>query len=206
MTFEEKKKIIIDNNKELLKKVIIYITSTYNITTTKLLDNTKYYVSSILKDIRDNNYKLLRLRQKKDNISKDLDDLNKAYTRGDSYDDVQSGKQKGGLQKNTVEERQLKKQNLKEKLRVAIYQVLELEASLEENNRLIESFIDLIPNAEYKHVMKQTYISCQSNGEIAISLFYEVETVNSARKRSVNILTDLISTQAKKLNAPKSTD
>ena len=137
------------------------------------------------------------LRNKKDKVSQDLDDFNKAFVKGDSYDSTGAGHQKGGLQKNTIEERQLKKQELKETLRELLYEVMELEASLSKTNKMIESFIDLMPNKDYKEIMKFTYVDCMTNPEIALQTYYDTNTIDQIRFRSLDLLTDIIRCAAK---------
>ena len=188
---------IINKNKKLIQQVILYVIRTYNISKLELLSDTRRYTYEILKDIKSNNVKALRLRNKKDKVSQDLDDFNKAFVRGDSYDTTGAGHQKGGLQKNTIEERQLKKQELKETLRELLYEVMELEASLSKTNIMIENFIDLIPNKEYKEIMKLTYIECMTNTEIAVQTYYDANAIDVMRFRSINLLTDIIQTTLK---------
>ena len=188
---------IINKNKKLIQQVILYVIRTYNISVIELLSDTKRYTRELLKDIKSNNIKALRLRNKKDKVSQDLDDFNKAFVRGDSYDTTGAGHQKGGLQKNTIEERQLKKQELKETLRELLYEVMELEASLSKTNKMIEAFIDLMPNKDYKEIMKFTYVDCMTNTEIALETYYDANTIDQIRFRSLDLLTDIIKCKAK---------
>ena len=188
---------IINKNKKLIREVILYVIRTYNISKLELLSDTKRYTRELLKDIKSNNIKALRLRNKKDKVSQDLDDFNKAFVRGDSYDTTGAGHQKGGLQKNTIEERQLKKQELKETLRELLYEVMELEASLSKTNKMIESFIDVMPNKDYKEIMKFTYVDCMTNTEIALETYYDANTIDQIRFRSLDLLTDIIRSAAK---------
>lgn len=188
---------IINKNKKLIQEVILYVIRTYNISKLELISDTKRYTRELLKDIKSNNIKALRLRNKKDKVSQDLDDFNKAFVRGDSYDTTGAGHQKGGLQKNTIEERQLKKQELKETLRELLYEVMELEASLSKTNKMIESFIDLMPNKDYKEIMKFTYVDCMTNTEIALETYYDANTIDQIRFRSLDLLTDIIRSAAK---------
>ena len=188
---------IINKNKKLIQQVILYVIRTYNISKLELLSDTKRYTRELLKDIKSNNIKALRLRNKKDKVSQDLDDFNKAFVRGDSYDTTGAGHQKGGLQKNTIEERQLKKQELKETLRELLYEVMELEASLSKTNKMIEAFIDLMPNKDYKEIMKFTYVDCMTNTEIALETYYDANTIDQIRFRSLDLLTDIIRSAAK---------
>lgn len=188
---------IINKNKKLIQEVILYVIRTYNISKLELISDTKRYTRELLKDIKSNNIKALRLRNKKDKVSQDLDDFNKAFVKGDSYDTTGAGHQKGGLQKNTIEERQLKKQELKETLRELLYEVMELEASLSKTNKMIESFIDLMPNKDYKEIMKFTYVDCMTNTEIALETYYDANTIDQIRFRSLDLLTDIIRSAAK---------
>lgn len=187
---------IYSKNKKLMDEIILYVLKTYNISIKVLLEDSKYYTRQVLKDIRSNNIKVCILRARKDRASKDLDDFNKAFVTGDSYDTTGAGYSKGGLQKNRVEERQIKKQELREKLQGLIYEAMELESSLAKTNKLIEEYINLIPNRDYREAMRLTYIECMADREISSVIFYEQNSIKVMRKRSIDRLTELMTLAA----------
>ena len=110
---------IYNQNEKLMREIILYVIRTYNISKNILVSDTRYYTKQILKDIRGNNAKILSLRIKKDKVSKDIDDFNKAFVKGDSFDSIGAGHQKGGLIENTVEKRQIKKRELDKHIALA---------------------------------------------------------------------------------------
>lgn len=192
MTIKEQYKVTAKGHKELLDKVIQYACLSLKITKEQFLsENLKMYVKQLLKSIKTNNLKAVNLRLERAKVREDLDDIERAFCASPGAEIVPQGKNTGG-KSNNVETRQLEKLNLKEKLKDLVLDCLLLEKSLESNNKLIESFIELIPRKNYISVLKMTYIDCMSNTKIAYELGYTSDFVDQARKRGIIDLVQLL--------------
>ncbi len=192
MTIKEQYRVTAKGHKELLDKVIQYACLSLKITKEQFLsENLKMYVKQLLKSIKTNNLKAVNLRLERAKVREDLDDIERAFCTSPGAEIVPQGKNTGG-KSNNVETRQLEKLNLKEKLKNLVLDCLLLEKSLETNNKLIESFIDLIPRKNYISVLKMTYIDCMSNTKIAYELGYTTDFVDQARKRGIIDLVQLL--------------
>ncbi len=178
-------------NRSILNKLIVYICSTYNTTREVIRDNTKLHIKKILNGIRFNNNKVVKLRIERQKVRDDLIDLEKSYCGGGSCDVVGKGKNTGG-KPNNVENRQIKKLQLKEELGRLLNETLLLEKSLKENNELVLQVLQLIPHKQYIQVLEMTYLDCMSNTAIAVELFYTIQFVDSARRIGLDDLVQIV--------------
>lgn len=184
-------KVISENIINTINRVNTYIMRVYKISIEEYKSNIKEYVKRILKKIRDNNHEAKLLRLKRKELRDDISDIEVSMVGSQAFDTTLPGK-KNGYSKNTTEVKYLKKLDLKEKLRNLVIESLLLEKSLNANNKLIEDFINCLESTSQKTVLKLTYIECQSNVQISNLLFYEIGTVDSARSRGINSLTNLV--------------
>lgn len=194
---EEKYKIIHKNNNELIIEAIKYMMNLFKISEEQLLLKAKYYVKELLYEVRKNNNEVTVLRRQCRNKEQDLIALEHSYVKGKNYDLVTPGKN-NGFKPNNEELRLLNIEELKEEIRNTIADILLIEKSLEEKNKLIRSFINLIPQKQYIAVLEFTYFNCITNKEIAIELNYSSEYVRQAKIRSFALLSELIKCQLKK--------
>lgn len=184
MTLQEQYQLAADNNIVLLSRIVFYICSTFNINKETYISNIKYYTKKILYEIKNNNNKAVELRLERKKVREDLEDLERAYCREPNMDFVGHGRNTGG-HPNGEELRQIEKAMLREKLGQLLIESQLLEKSLEGNNELIKSLINIIPRTQYIQVLEMTYIHCMSNTEIAMELNYGIEYIDQARYRGI---------------------
>jgi len=182
---------IANDNITLITSIREYIYKLFSITQEEFNTSTKKYIKELLYSIKKNNLKVKYIRLKREKLREDIRDLEASFVVGDSYDKEFTGKN-NGLQPNTTEIKYLKRAKMKEELGKLVIETLELEKSLEDNNTLVQNFIELIENEEYKTILKMTYIDCMPNVEIASELFYSVNTVDNARWRGIRELNKII--------------
>ena len=197
MTLQEQYQLAADNNTILLDNIIVYICSTFNISKDVYISNIKYYTKKILYEIKNNNNKAVELRLERKKVREDLEDLERAYCREPSMDFVGRGRDTGG-HPNGEELRQIEKAMLREKLGQLLVESQLLEKSLESNNELIKSLINIIPRTQYIQVLEMTYIHCMSNTEIAIELNYSRDFVDQARVRGLIDVIKILKNHLKK--------
>lgn len=188
---KDKYQQIINNNTKLISSVKGYIFRLFKIEEIEFNKSPRKYIKELLKSIRYNNVKVKYLRLKRERIRNDIKDLEASFITGDSYDNERGGKNTG-LIPNTTEIKYLKRQTLKEELCKLVIETLEIEKSLEDNNLLVQQFIELIPNEVYSTILKMTYIDCYSNVEIASMLNYSVDTIDNARWRGIRELNRIV--------------
>lgn len=191
MTLQEQYQLAAQNNTVLLSRIVFYICSTFNINKETYMSNIKYYTKKILYEIKNNNNKAVELRLERKKVREDLEDLERAYCREPSMDFVGRGRDTGG-HANGEELRQIEKAVLREKLGELLVESQLLEKSLESNNELIKSLINIIPRTQYIQVLEMTYIHCMSNTEIAIELNYSRDFVDKARIRGLTDITKIL--------------
>lgn len=191
MTLREKYELAANNNKDLLDKVLVYITSTNNTSIESIILELKYNIKQVLKLISINNKKAINIRRERSKVREDLEDLETAYCKASAYDGIAPGKNTGG-KVNNVEIRQIEKIKLKEKLGNLLLESQLLEKSLSDNNKLMKSFINLLPQVQYAQVLELTYFECMSNTQIACELGYSMEFVDKARARGLDGLCQII--------------
>ncbi len=185
MTIKEQYAAIANNHRELLEKVITYACDSLKITREEFLgENLKANVKQLLKTLKINNHKAVDLRLERKRVREDLDDIERAFCGSPGGDMVPQGKNTGG-KPNKAEEREIERLTLKELLGKLVIENMLLEKSLEEHNKLIVDFINLIPRKNYNQVLKMTYIDCMSNTNIACEMYYTTEFVNKARLRGI---------------------
>lgn len=191
MTLKEKYELAASSNKELLSKVLEYIINTNSTNIESIINDTKYNIKLILKEISLNNKKALLIRKERAKVRDDLDDLERAYCQASAYDGIAQGKNTGG-KPNNVEIRQIEKANLRERLGELLNESQLLEKTLFDNNELMKSFINLLPQKQYSQVLEMTHFECMSNTTIACELGYSMEFVNTARIRGLEGLTQIL--------------
>lgn len=191
MTLKEKYELAASSNKEILDKVLKYIINTNSTSIENIINDIKYNIKLILKEISLNNKKALLIRKERAKVREDLEDLERAYCQASAYDGIAPGKNTGG-KPNNVEIRQIEKSKLRERLGELLNESLLLEKSLSDNNQLMKEFINLLPQKQYSQVLEMTYFECMSNTAIACELGYSIEFVDKARQKGIEGLVKLI--------------
>lgn len=183
-----------DNTTSIINNIKKYIINKFNITSNDLYSNKRYYLKELLKSVRDNNNQVKLLRIKREKIRQDIKDLECSMVGSQSFDDVQAGRN-NGLIPNTTELKYMHRLELKEQLSTLALETQLIEKSLEDNNKLISEFIDLLSSSSQRLIMKMTYIECMTNVEIASTLFYSVGGIDKERWRALKKFEELISQQ-----------
>lgn len=196
MTLKEKYEFAANSNKEILDKVLKYIINTNSTSIENIINDIKYNIKLILKEISLNNKKALLIRKERAKVRDDLDDLERAYCQASAYDGIAEGKNTGG-KPNNVEIRQIEKANLRERLGELLNESQLLEKTLFDNNELMKSFINLLPQKQYAQILELTYFECMSNTQIACELGYTSEYIDIARMRSLEGLTQILKNHLK---------
>ena len=191
MTLREKYELAASFNTELLDKAIVYITSTNNTSIESILLECKYNIKQVLKHISNSNKEAILIRKERQKVREDLDDLERAYCKAASCEGVGEGKNTGG-KLNNVEIRQIEKANLRERLGELLNESQLLEKTLFDNNELMKSFINLLPQKQYAQVLELTYFECMSNTQIACELGYSIEFVDKARQKGIEGLAQIL--------------
>lgn len=164
----------------ILTNIIKYILNTFSITKEELISNKRAYIKELLKSIKDNNNRVKLLRIKRSKIREDIADLEASLVGSQSFDEVQAGRN-NGLIPNTTEIKYIHRLELKEELSNLALETKLIEKSLEDNNELVLSFINLLSNANQRLIMRMTYIECMTNVEIADELYYSVGFIDNVR-------------------------
>ena len=196
MTLKEKYNSISIINKELIDRVIVYITSTNNTSIESILLECKYNIKQVLKHISNSNKEAILIRRERKKVREDLDDLERAYCKAASCEGVGEGKNTGG-KVNNVEIRQIDKAKLRERLGELLIESQLLEKSLSDNNELMKSFINLLPQIQYAQVLELTYFECMTSTQIACELGYSIEYIDIARLRAIEGLSQIIKNHLK---------
>ncbi|MCR5350093.1 MAG: hypothetical protein K6E20_03775 [Acholeplasmatales bacterium] len=176
---------------EIIAKIKDYIINTFNITSIELNINTRNNIKALLRKVRDNNNRVKLLRVKRNKIKEDIEDLEASMVGSQSFDGVQCGKNTG-LKKNTTEIKYLQRLELKEELGKLLVETKLIEHSLEDNNKLVSDFIDLLSNANQRTIMKMTYFECMPNSEIASTLVYSIGAIDKERWRAIKELEKIL--------------
>ena len=191
MTLKERYELAASSNIELLDKVIVYITSTNNTSIESILLECKYNIKHVLKHISNSNKEAILIRKERQKVREDLDDLERAYCQAASCEGVGEGKNTGG-KVNNVEIRQIDKAKLRERLGELLIESQLLEKSLSDNNELMKSFINLLPQTQYAQVLELTYFECMTSTQIACELGYSIEYIDIARLRGIEGLAQIL--------------
>ncbi len=185
MTIKEQYAAIANNHRELLEKVITYACDSLKITREEFLgENLKMHINHLLRSVKANNQKAVSLRLERARVRDDLKDMERAFCGSPGGDLVPQGKNTGG-KPNNIETRQLEKLKLKELLGQLVVESMLLEKSLEANNNLIISFMNLIPRKNYIQVLYMTNILCMTEKKISQEICYSIDFVKQARKRGI---------------------
>lgn len=182
---------IANDNITLITSIREYIYKLFSITQEEFNTSSRKYIKELLYSIKKNNLKMKYIRLKREKLREDIRDLEASFVVGDSYDKEFTGKN-NGLQPNTTEIKYLKRAKLKEELGKLVVETLEIEKSLEDNNKLVCNLIDLLPSEAQTTILKMTYINCMSNVEIAAKLCYSVDGIDMARHRGIRELNKLL--------------
>lgn len=190
MTLDEKYEAIVKSKKALLSDVVSYISKVYSVSKNDILEKPKFYIKNILEKIKINNQKACELRRERKKIRDDLDDLERSFCKT-ATGEIGSGKNDGGKE-NRVEGRMIEKSKLREQLRILYMESRLLEVSIKDCNKLLASFIDLVPQLHYKTILKETYIYGYKDFEIAIEHSYVNDYIRIARFKGINCLKDIL--------------
>ncbi len=159
------------------------ISSIYNITDKQL----KEYIRYSLNIIKTKCYKSILLREKRQEVRDDIDDLERMYVRADNLDISEAGKNTGGKE-NDVELRHIKIKQLKEELERLTNQSLVLEKSLQEHKEMFRNIFDTCLTEAQATIMKLFYIDCWTTLKIATELYYTRDYIRQIKNRAINQL------------------
>ena len=187
---DELTKIVLNNN-NILDNIIKYINSSFKCNNIDISNNTKFYITELFRNIKLLKYREIDLRNERKKLVDDLEDLKRAYVSGDNLSINETGKNTGA-KINQVELRQIKMLELKEQLQSKLSESLLLEKSLNDNTKLFQEFIRLIPNPQHQEIIYRMYINCETASKIANDYYYSVGTINSYRNRGTDTLVKLI--------------
>lgn len=151
----------------------------------------KELLSSSLNRIKSICYKSVILREKRQELRDDIDDLERMYVRADNLDISESGKNTGGKE-NDVELRHLKIIKLKEELASLTTQSLQLDKSLSDNKEMFRNIFDEVLTDTQATIMKLFYIDCWTTLKIATELYYTRDYIRQIKNRSINKITRLL--------------
>lgn len=191
MKIQEQYAAIATRNKNLLEKVIKYACATLKMSHEEFLNDIKCNLKMLLNDLKTSNQRAVKLRLERDKVRKDLEDIERAFCSSLNGDMIATGKNTGG-KPNKVADRQVDKFKLKELLGQLVIESLLLEKSLENNNKLIIDFMNIIPRRNYIVVLEMTYVECMSNTRIAGELGFTTDHVDQARKRGIIDLVQIL--------------
>lgn len=151
----------------------------------------KELLSSSLNRIKSICYKSVILREKRQELRDDIDDLERMYVRADNLDISESGKNTGGKE-NDVELRHLKIIKLKEELASLTTQSLQLDKSLSDNKEMFRNIFDEVLTDTQATIMKLFYIDCWTTLKIATELYYTRDYIRQIKNRSINKITRIL--------------
>lgn len=191
----EKLKLIVDNNKVIILRFIKLMCSWFNLTEDKIKDmpkeHLKFHLKNALTRVKVDEFKLSQQRLEIEEKGRIIEEFEKAFVVGDSYDKIAEGKNTGGS-KTPADIRQIKKLQLKEEQQARIIEYDLTEKQVKEKHQIIHDFISLMPQPHFIVVMELTYISNLTQCQIAKKTNYEPEYIKQVRHRSLNELVRLV--------------
>lgn len=155
-----------------------------NITEEKFNENPRVYVREAFKSCKRSNVKLKDMIREKNEKIQDLEFLERTMVSSVSYDGNPGGKNTGG-RANGVLIKLESQLMLQEEIRNKILDIYLTEKALEEENEAIEELIHSIGKCDYETVMREKYIKCYTNREIAEKYEYTIEWVRIVVFRSL---------------------
>jgi hypothetical protein len=155
-----------------------------NITEDKYEENPKYYIREALKTYKRGNQHLKDMVKEKNEKVQDLQFLERTMVSSVSFDGVAAGKNTGG-RANGVLIKLESQLMLQEEIRNRILDIYLTEKALEEDNEITEAIISCIEKGDYETVMRDKYIKCYTNREIAEKYEYTIEWVRIVIFRSI---------------------
>lgn len=191
----EKLKLIANNNKVIILRFIKLMCSWFNLTEESIKAMPKCYLKFHIKNaltrVKVDEFKLSQLRHEIKEKGRMIEEFEKAFVVGDSYDKIAEGKNTGGS-KTPADIRQIKKLQLKEELQNLVVECDLVEKKIKEKQKSVIDFIELMPQPHFVVVMELTYISNLTQGEIAKKTNYSITYVDQLRHRAITDLCGLV--------------
>ena len=176
------------NRKHITHDISVYITNIFNITKEELLLKSKYYIKEMLYEVRKNNNTVKLLRKRRKEKQEDLDLLEKSYVRTNAIDTTGTVSFTDGQRPNNELTRHYQIMQLQEELQDLVVESLLIEKTLEQNNKLVRSFIELLPQRQWHTVMEYAFFEAMHHNEIAIELNYSRDYIKQIVNRSITEL------------------
>ena len=176
------------NRNHITHDISVYITNIFNITKEELLLKSKYYIKEMLYEVRQNNNTVKLLRKRRKEKQEDLDLLEKSYVRTNAIDTTGTVSFTDGQRPNNELTRHYQIMQLQEELQELVVESLLIEKTLEQNNKLVRSFIELLPQRQWHTVMEYAFFEAMHHNEIAIELNYSRDYIKQIVNRSITEL------------------
>ena len=191
----EKLKLIVDNNKVIILRFIKLMCSWFNLTEDKIKDmpkeHLKFHLKNALTRVKVDEFKLSQQRLEIEEKGRIIEEFEKAFVVGDSYDKIAEGKNTGGS-KTPADIRQIKKLQLKEEQQARIIEYDLTEKQVKEKHQIIHDFISLLPQANYVVILELLYFENASMKEISRKIYYEPNCIKQINRRATIILSELV--------------